>query len=219
MANLTPEEVEFLKSQGLPVPEEETEQETTSSSFSQDDLIPDEILYGGTEEEWKEYTDRLVAENTPANTAPVTQETRDAFTYDNLYGTFTDPETGETKDKPDLSIYDRIGSIWYDIVNPEGAEPKDSQKARDQYNTDKEKWTEATRDLYEGNSFYTEDGKRIYDRYVPVRDENGNIVTRLFSQQQTSENLLSLLGYDYGINNALTNTNEAETLQTTTQFT
>lgn len=51
------------------------------------------------------------------------------------------------------------------------------------------------------------------------RDENGNIVTRLFSQQQTSENLLSLLGYDYGINNALTNTNEAETLQTTTQFT
>ena len=175
MANLTLEEIEFLKEQGLPVPEEETEETSTSPSFSQDDLIPDELLYGGTEEQWKEYTDRLVAENTPANTAPVTQETRDAFTYDNLYGTFTDPETGETKEQPDLSIYDRIGSIWYDIVNPAGAELKDSQKARDQYNTDKEKWTEATRDLYEGNSFYTEDGKRIYDRYVPVRDENGNI--------------------------------------------
>ncbi|QHI39323.1 Biosynthetic arginine decarboxylase [Kordia antarctica] len=35
------------------------------------------------------------------------------------------------------------------------------------------------------------------------RDEAGEIVTRVFAPQQTSENLLSILGYDYGINNAL----------------
>lgn len=47
------------------------------------------------------------------------------------------------------------------------------------------------------------------------RDEEGNIVTELFSQQQTSENLLSLLGYDYSINNKLDDTNEEVNLETT----
>ncbi|PTX62001.1 arginine decarboxylase [Kordia periserrulae] len=47
------------------------------------------------------------------------------------------------------------------------------------------------------------------------RDADGNIVTELFSQQQTSENLLSLLGYDYTINNKLDNANEEVNLETT----
>lgn len=34
------------------------------------------------------------------------------------------------------------------------------------------------------------------------RDENGKLVTSVFAEQQTSEQLLSILGYDYGINNA-----------------
>lgn len=34
------------------------------------------------------------------------------------------------------------------------------------------------------------------------RDENGALVTSLFAEQQTSEQLLSILGYDYGINTA-----------------
>jgi arginine decarboxylase len=44
------------------------------------------------------------------------------------------------------------------------------------------------------------------------RNEAGDIETQLFSAQQTSENLLSILGYDYGINNSLaeTTTNKEE---------
>ncbi|GAA4112308.1 decarboxylase [Aquimarina addita] len=34
------------------------------------------------------------------------------------------------------------------------------------------------------------------------RDENGNVITSVFAEQQTSEQLLSILGYDYGINTA-----------------
>lgn len=35
------------------------------------------------------------------------------------------------------------------------------------------------------------------------RDENGKLTTSVFSQEQTSEQLLSLLGYDYNINSSL----------------
>ena len=35
------------------------------------------------------------------------------------------------------------------------------------------------------------------------RDENGKLTTSVFSQEQTSEQLLSLLGYDYSINSSL----------------
>lgn len=34
------------------------------------------------------------------------------------------------------------------------------------------------------------------------RDENGELISSLFAEQQTSEQLLSILGYDYGINSA-----------------
>ncbi len=34
------------------------------------------------------------------------------------------------------------------------------------------------------------------------RDQDGNIITSVFANQQTSEQLLSILGYDYDINNA-----------------
>lgn len=45
------------------------------------------------------------------------------------------------------------------------------------------------------------------------RDEKGEIVTKLFSEQQTSEKLLSLLGYDFGINQALKKINGEINLQ------
>ncbi len=38
------------------------------------------------------------------------------------------------------------------------------------------------------------------------RDEAGNILTNIFAPQQTSEDLLSILGYDFGINNSLAET-------------
>lgn len=41
------------------------------------------------------------------------------------------------------------------------------------------------------------------------RDCNGQVVTSLFKEQQTSEQLLSILGYDYGINNALLQSEKA----------
>ena len=34
------------------------------------------------------------------------------------------------------------------------------------------------------------------------RDSNGELTTSVFAEQQTSEQLLSILGYDYGINSA-----------------
>ena len=182
MANLTQEEIDFLKSQGLPVPDQEPEISTTTeqTSFSQNDLLPDELVYGGTEQDWKDYTDRLVAENAPA-TAPVTQETRDAFTYDNMYGQYPDPTTGELKDKPDISIFTRLGAMYYDMFNPEGADLKPSQVERNQYSKDRADWETATREIYNGTSFYSEPTSgirgtlRTYDRYVPVLDEQGNV--------------------------------------------
>jgi hypothetical protein len=185
MATLTQDEIEFLKSQGLPVPENEPEEAPTSSTAPEVKLIPDELIYGGTEEDWQEYTDSIVQQNTAPETPKVPQETRDSFTYDNLYGEFVDPDDSQLKPKPELSTFDKFGAMWYDVFNAEGAERTDSQKARDQYNQDMAQWQQAAQDLYTGSSFYTEPdsegvtqpyGRKLYDRYVPVKDEFGNVV-------------------------------------------
>ncbi|WP_046744515.1 arginine decarboxylase [Kordia zhangzhouensis] len=47
------------------------------------------------------------------------------------------------------------------------------------------------------------------------RNEAGEIETEVFSEQQTSEKLLSLLGYDYEINNALKKANEEINIEKT----
>ncbi len=39
------------------------------------------------------------------------------------------------------------------------------------------------------------------------RDAQGNLTTSVFAEQQTSEQLLSILGYDYGVNNAFAKAN------------
>ena len=39
------------------------------------------------------------------------------------------------------------------------------------------------------------------------RDDKGELTTSVFSEQQTSEDLLSILGYDYGINDNLSKSN------------
>jgi arginine decarboxylase len=41
------------------------------------------------------------------------------------------------------------------------------------------------------------------------RDDNGELITSVFAEQQTSEQLLSILGYDYGINNAFAKANNS----------
>ena len=43
------------------------------------------------------------------------------------------------------------------------------------------------------------------------RDDNGNLITSVFAEQQTSEQLLSILGYDYGVNTALAKANNSDT--------
>ena len=184
MANFTAEELQILNQNGISMEDGDDETPGTNSVEPEPIVTPDEgagftEFQGGTEAEWSEYVDNIIAENTPKDTGPAPiVDTRDAFTYDNMYGSYTDPTTGETKPQPDISLYDRIGAAWYDMVQmvqPEGADPKPSQIAKDQYDTDIAQWSQATRDLFEGNSFYTENGKRVYDRYVPVEDEEGNV--------------------------------------------
>lgn len=186
MATLSKEDIEFLKSNGLPVPDSEENTEVNDPTASTEPfVIPDEVLYGATEEEWKAYTDSLVTQYTPKEAPKVKTETRDEFTYDNLYGDYVDPDDGKIKEKPSLSLFDRFGATWYDAFNSEDAELTDSQKARNQYNQDKEQWKKAAEDLYTGTAFYTEpdskgglqtNGRKLYDRFVPVKDENGNVV-------------------------------------------
>ncbi|MGB5983003.1 MAG: arginine decarboxylase [Nonlabens sp.] len=49
------------------------------------------------------------------------------------------------------------------------------------------------------------------------RDAQGNLTTSVFAQQQTSEQLLSILGYDYGVNSAFAKANsQKESSQTET---
>lgn len=179
MEGFTPEELEFFKSQGLNIDgdvDDTADPVIAEPETDFDDGTGVPTWQGGTEEEWDAYVAKLVAENTPKDTGPEPiVDTRDSFTYDNMYGSYTDPTTGETKPQPDISLYDRIGAAWYNMVQPEGADPKPSQIAKDQYDTDIAQWSQATRDLFEGNSFYTENGKRVYDRYVPVEDEEGNV--------------------------------------------
>ena len=49
------------------------------------------------------------------------------------------------------------------------------------------------------------------------RDENGKLVTSVFAEQQTSEQLLSILGYDYGVNDAFAKAESKTTSQTKKQ--
>jgi len=190
MENLSEEDLKFLEENNISLDsidlstspstsQEPEEKETDEKPAPFGSLYPNSFNYqGGSEQEWKDYVNSIVEANTPKDTGPAPiDDTRDAFTYDNLYGTFESPETGEIKQKPDLSLYDRIGAIWYDMTLSDDAESASSQVARDQYKTDKSDWAEATRDLFEGQSFYTENGQRVYDRFVPVKDEAGNILS------------------------------------------
>jgi arginine decarboxylase len=51
------------------------------------------------------------------------------------------------------------------------------------------------------------------------RDEKGELTTKVFAEKQTSEQLLSILGYDYGINNAIINTKRNRSVKTGTKYT
>ena len=42
------------------------------------------------------------------------------------------------------------------------------------------------------------------------RDDNGKLITSVFAEQQTSEQLLSILGYDYEVNNAFAKANNSD---------
>lgn len=177
MADFTAEELDFLNQNGISMEDEDDETPGTNSVEPEPIVTPNEgagftEFQGGTEAEWSEYVDNIIAENIPKDTGPAPiVDTRDSFTYDNLYGSYPNPDTGEVKTKPDLSLYDRVGAAWYNMVQPEGSDPQPSQIAKDQYDTDIAQWSQATRDLFEGGSFYTENGKRVYDRMVPVNAE------------------------------------------------
>jgi hypothetical protein len=174
MASFTAEELQILNQNGISIEDGVDETPGPTPVEPEPIVTPDEgagftEFQGGTEAEWSEYVDNIIAENTPKDTGPAPiVDTRDSFTYDNLYGSYPDPNTGEVKAKPDLSLYDRVGAAWYNMVQPEGSDPQPSQIAKDQYDTDIAQWSQATRDLFEGGSFYTENGKRVYDRMIPV---------------------------------------------------
>ena len=173
MEDFTAEELDFLNQNGISMEDEDDETPGPNPVEPEPIVTSDDVAFtefqGGTEAEWSEYVDNLIAENTPKDTGPAPiVDTRDSFTYDNLYGSYPNPDTGEVKTKPDLSLYDRVGAAWYNMVQPEGSDPQPSQIAKDQYDTDIAQWSQATRDLFEGGSFYTENGKRVYDRMIPV---------------------------------------------------
>jgi hypothetical protein len=156
MADFTAEELDFLNQNGISMEDEDDETPGTNSVEPEPIVTPNEgagftEFQGGTEAEWSEYVDNIIAENTPKDTGPAPiVDTRDSFTYDNLYGSYPNPDTGEVKAKPDLSLYDRVGAAWYNMVQPEGSDPRPSQIAKDQYDTDIAQWSQATRDLFEG---------------------------------------------------------------------
>jgi len=182
---LTPEELKFLEDNNLPIPVPlEEDDTTTSTELNEDELdflnennlsVPEPLkIFGGTEEDWQGEAAKFKNENTKVKAPVIEKDKRDAFTYDNLYGEVT-LEDGNKLEEPNLSVFDSIGAMFYDAVNPEGAPKKKSQVARDTYNEEIEKYSTAVKDLYESDAFYTEGVNQIYDRYIPVKDAEGNV--------------------------------------------
>ena len=182
---LTPEELKFLEDNNLPIPVPLEEDDTTTSTELNDEeldflnannlSVPEPLkLYGGTEDEWQQEAEKYSNETSKVEAPVIEKDKRDAFTYDNLYGEVT-LEDGNKLKKPNLSVFDSIGAMFYDAVNPEGAAKKKSQVARDTYNVEIEKYSAAVKDLYESDAFYTEGVNQIYDRYIPVKDAEGNV--------------------------------------------
>ena len=182
---LTPEELKFLEDNNLPIPVPlEEEDTTTSTNLNDEDLdflnannlsVPEPLkIYGGTEEDWQKEAENYSNEASKVEAPVIEKDKRDAFTYDNLYGEVT-LEDGNKLEKPNLSVFNSIGAMFYDAVNPEGAPKKKSQVARDTYNEEIEKYSTAVKDLYESDAFYTEGVNQIYDRYIPVKDAEGNV--------------------------------------------
>lgn len=182
---LTPEELKFLEDNNLPIPVPLEEDDTTTSPELNDEeldflnannlSVPEPLkLYGGTEEDWQGEAENYSNEASKVKAPVIEKDKRDAFTYDNLYGEVT-LEDGNKLEKPNLSVFDSIGAMFYDAVNPEGAPKKKSQVARDTYKEEIEKYSTAVKDLYESDAFYTEGVNQIYDRYIPVKDAEGNV--------------------------------------------
>jgi hypothetical protein len=182
---LTPEELKFLEDNNLPIPVPLEEEDTTTSTELNDEeldflnannlSVPEPLkLYGGTEDEWQQEAEKYSNETSKVEAPVIEKDKRDSFTYDNLYGEVT-LEDGNKLEKPNLSVFDSIGAMFYDAVNPEGAPKKKSQVARDTYNVEIEKYSTAVKDLYESDAFYTEGVNQIYDRYIPVKDAEGNV--------------------------------------------
>ena len=182
---LTPEELKFLEDNNLPIPVPlEKEDTTTSTELNDEELdflnannlsVPEPLkLYGGTEADWQQEAENYSNEASKVEAPVIEKDKRDSFTYDNLYGEVT-LEDGSKLEKPNLSVFDSIGAMFYDAVNPEGAPKKKSQVARDTYNEEIEKYSTAVKDLYESDAFYTEGVNQIYDRYIPVKDAEGNV--------------------------------------------
>tara|TARA_R100000544_G_C2227041_1_gene61506 strand:+ start:1537 stop:5178 length:3642 start_codon:yes stop_codon:yes gene_type:complete len=182
---LTPEELKFLEDNNLPIPVPlEEDDTTTSTELNEDELdflnennlsVPEPLkIFGGTGEDWQGESAKFENENTKVKAPVIEKDKRDAFTYDNLYGEVT-LEDGNKLEEPNLSVFDSIGAMFYDAVNPEDAPKKKSQVARDTYNEEIEKYSTAVKDLYESDAFYTEGVNQIYDRYIPVKDAEGNV--------------------------------------------
>ena len=186
MAKLTPEQKAFIEENGIDITgtslsleEEETTEappvdpniskfveENPDIDLSGTSLDP-LIMMGGTAEDWQAEAEKYIP---PETTTTDGVEMRDDFSYQNLYSEYTNP-VGETVERPDYGTWDAIGAAWQDAFSKTD-EKKPKQVLRDEY----ENWAVAAKNLYEGNTFYEEDGKKIYDRYVPVKDENNQIV-------------------------------------------
>lgn len=189
MANLTPEEEAFILENGIDITgtsldtSEEKETPPNKPAPKVDPAIQQFIsdnpdidlsgtsvdpltILGGTAEDWQAEAEKYVPKDTTSTDGV---EMRDDFTYQNLYGEYTNPE-GEIVDKPDYGVWDAIGAAWQDTFND-----SDENTPKQELRKDYREWSAAAADLYLGGTFYEEDGKKIYDRYVPVKDAEGNI--------------------------------------------
>lgn len=182
MAKLTPEELKFLEDNGLPIPEntstdtEDSPAPTATSTLSDEDrsfLEENNLPFPETLNLPIPGNDSLDGTIKPA--APAARgEMRDAFTYDNMYGEVESAD-GDIIPRPEISLWERVGAMWFDATNPEDRPLTEMQKSRDVYEATIDDYTEAAKSLYEGSTFYSEGEQRVYDRYVPVKDADGNV--------------------------------------------
>ena len=192
MAALSESELDFLKKNNLPIPIDIEEEED-------DDEIPPEEPIEDTSKQIEDLNSRYPELNlsddvsydafkkTQANVATgelfgglpkIDFSKRDSLTYENMYGDAPEVTTfggGEN----DLSMTDYVGSLWYDLYT----EGTDSQVARKEFNVKKEDWKKAAEDLYNSDSFTTnEKGQKVFSRIVEVKDNNGEVID--FKQEQ-----------------------------------